>query len=123
MAIVLVVEDEVNVRKLVSVNLMRRGYTVFEASNGEEALSQLRDRRPVLMLLDIKLPDFSGWEVLTRVARDPSIQAPGAVLVMTASLMDAYADPVKYPRVTEVLVKPFSTDQLVAAVKRALGTT
>jgi CheY-like chemotaxis protein len=121
MASILVVEDEAIVRYLVSVNLSRRGYTVLEARNGAEALVQLRHQQPSLMVLDIKLPDFTGWEVLTRLAGDPGIQPPGTVLVMTASVTDAYVDRTQFPNVTEVLVKPFSTEQLVAAVRRALG--
>ena len=120
MITVLVVEDEANIRKLVSVNLAQRGYTVFEAKTGREALAQLRDKRPSLMLLDIKLPDFTGWDVLTQAAGDPTIEARCAVLVMTASLMDAHVDRDRYPNVIEVLVKPFSAAKLVSAVERAL---
>jgi two-component system, OmpR family, KDP operon response regulator KdpE len=120
METVLVVEDEPNVRKLVSVNLAQRGYTVFEAKNGQEALDQLRDKRPSLMVLDIKLPDFSGWDVLNRAAGDPAIETSCSVLVMTASIMDAHVDQARYPNVIEVLIKPFSTGKLVSAVERAL---
>ncbi len=122
MTTVLVVEDEANIRKLVTVNLARRGYTVLEAKNGREALAQLRDKQPSLVLLDIKLPDFTGWDVLARAASDPTIEARYAVLVMTASLMDAHVDRNRYPNVVEVLVKPFSTAKLVSTVERALRT-
>jgi CheY-like chemotaxis protein len=120
MANVLVVEDEPNVRKLVSVNLVRRGYTLHEARDGREALAQLRDRQPDLVMLDIKLPDLTGWEVLDRIAADPDLELGCNVLVMTASIMDAHVDHTKYPAVVGVLVKPFSTVELLAAVTRAL---
>jgi CheY-like chemotaxis protein len=120
MATILVVEDEANIRKLVSINLARRGYTVLEAQNGQEALAQLRDNRPSLVVLDIKLPDFSGWEVLSQAAIDPTIESPCAALVMTASIMDAHVDQDQFPNVVEVLVKPFSAEKLVSAVERAL---
>jgi CheY-like chemotaxis protein len=119
MVTILVVEDESNIRKLVSINLARRGYTVFEAQNGEEALAQLRDKRPSLVVLDIKLPDFSGWDVLSRAAGDPTIETSCA-LVMTASIMDAHVDRNLYPNVVGVLIKPFSTEKLVSAVEHAL---
>ena len=117
---VLIVEDEANVRKLVSVNLTRRGYQVFEAKDGQQALAQLRDRTPSLMVLDIKLPDLSGWDILDRISNDPMIEARFPVLVMTASIMEAHVDPDKFPSVVEVLIKPFSTTKLLSAVERAL---
>jgi CheY-like chemotaxis protein len=120
MADVLVVEDEANVRKLVSVNLSGRGHQLFEAENGAQALAQLHTHPPSLMVLDIKLPDFTGWELLEQVSHDPAIKLNFPVLVITASITDAYVDLASYPWVVEVLIKPFSTTRLLAAVERAL---
>jgi CheY-like chemotaxis protein len=120
MANVLVVEDEANILKLVSVNLLSRGYEVAEAKNGTEALAQLRSKRPSLMVLDIKLPDITGWDVLKQMTRDPMIKPGFPVLIMTASITDAYIDLASYPSVIEVLIKPFSSLKLLSAVERAL---
>lgn len=117
---VLVVEDEANILKLVAVNLSSRGYQVFEAKNGTEALELLRVKAPALMVLDIRLPDFSGWDLLRQMKFDPKIRTQMPVLVMTASLTDAYVDLGAYPSVSEVLIKPFSSIKLLAAVERAL---
>jgi CheY-like chemotaxis protein len=122
MAKVLVVEDEANVRKLVSVNLSGRGHQLFEAKDGAQALAQLHAHPPALMVLDIKLPDSTGWELLDQIAQDPSIKRNFPVLVITASITDAYLDRGRYPPVTEILIKPFSTAQLLEAVDRALKT-
>jgi CheY-like chemotaxis protein len=119
---ILVVDDEPNVRKLVAVNLLCRGYQVFEAKDGSQALAQLRDHDLSLMVLDIKLPDINGWEILNEMKQNPLLNGTFPVLVMTASLMEAQADTESFPRVVEVLMKPFSTDRLVAAVERALRT-
>jgi two-component system, OmpR family, KDP operon response regulator KdpE len=120
MADVLVVEDEANVRKLVSVNLSSRGHQLFEAENGAQALVLLQAHPPALMVLDIKLPDFTGWELLEQVSRDPAIKLDFPVLVITASITDAYVDLAPYPWVVEILIKPFSTSRLLAAVESAL---
>jgi DNA-binding response OmpR family regulator len=117
---VLVVEDEANILKLVAVNLSSRGYQVFEAKNGTEALDLLRTKMPALMVLDIRLPDFTGWDLLKQMKFDPKIKPQIPVLVMTASLNDAYVDLGAYPTVMEVLIKPFSSFKLLAAVERAL---
>ena len=123
MSNILVVEDEANVRKLVTVNLISRGYTVYEAQDVQQALGRLQTQPFDLIVLDIKLPDLTGWDLLAKIAADPALEFSGPVLVMTASIMDAQVDLDRYPRVVEVLVKPFSAAKLVAAIERALHMT
>jgi CheY-like chemotaxis protein len=118
---VLVVEDEANILKLVSVNLLSRGYQVFEAKNGTEALTQLRVSQPSLMVLDIKLSDFTGWELLKRIKTEPLIVKTFPVLIMTASISETSIDLETYPNVVEILIKPFSASRLVTAVERSIG--
>lgn len=117
---VLIVEDEANVLKLVAVNLSSRGYDVLQAVDAEQALEQLSRQTPDLLVLDIKLIDQTGWDLLTQIEKDPAIKADFPVLVMTASATDVHADLEKYPRVVEVLIKPFSAAKLIASVERAL---
>jgi len=118
---VLVVDDEANILTLVSANLQIRGYQVAKAKNGTEALTQLRANPPDLMVLDIKLPDFSGWELLKGIKRDPQITTEFPVLIMTASISETYIDLETYPSVVEILIKPFTTTRLLSAVEHALG--
>jgi CheY-like chemotaxis protein len=72
------------------------------------------------MVLDIKLPDITGWEVLKQIRGDLNITPVFPVLIMTASIMDAYVDSSSYPMVRKVLIKPFSSRQLLTAVEGAL---
>jgi CheY-like chemotaxis protein len=123
MSSILVVEDEANVRKLVTVNLISRSYTVFEAQDVQQALGRLRTQTFDLIVLDIKLPDLTGWDLLAKIAADATIKFDGPVLVMTASIMDAQVDLDQYPMVVGVLVKPFSVTKLIAAIERALQVT
>ncbi len=117
---VLVVEDESNVRKLVVVNLISRGYAVREATDVPQALEQLKTAIPDLMILDIKLPERSGWDLLTQIAADPNITGKFPVLVMTASITEAQVDRDRYANVVDVLIKPFSATRLMTAIERAL---
>ena len=118
---VLVVEDEANILKLVAVNLLSRGYQVAEAKSGTEALTQLRISPPSLMVLDIKLSDFTGWELLKRIKTEPLIVPTFPVLIMTASISETSIDRDTYPNVVEILIKPFSVIRLVTAVERSIG--
>jgi len=123
MSTILVVEDEPNVRKLVIVNFIERGYQVLEAENGRQAIDHLRRQKPALMILDIKLPDLSGWDVLDQLTRVPAFPADFPVLVMTASPVDQKVVLKQYPCVVEILIKPFSTDRLITAAQQALLKT
>ena len=118
---VLVVDDESDILTLVSVNLQIRGYQVAEAKNGTEALARLRVEPPSLMVLDIKLPDVSGWELLKGIREDPQIESGFPVLIMTASISETIIDLETYPSVVDILLKPFSTTKLLSAVERAIG--
>ena len=123
MSTILVVEDEPNVRKFVTVNLVHRGHKVIEAKNGQLALEQLIDQKPELLILDIKLPDLSGWDILNRIITVPARSADFPVLVMTASPVDENNILEQYPSVVEILMKPFNTAQLMTAIQRALSKT
>ncbi len=123
MSNILVVEDEANVRKLVTVNLISRGYTVYEANDVRQAVGRLQTQAFDLIVLDIKLPDLTGWDLLAKITTDRAIEFHGRVLVMTASVMDAQIDLERYPMVVEVLVKPFSAAKLIATIDHALHTT
>ena len=86
-------------------------------------MERLQTQQFDLIVLDIKLPDATGWDLLAKIATDATIEFNGPVLVMTASVMDAQIDLDQYPTVVEVLVKPFSAAKLVAAIERALRLT
>lgn len=120
MAKILIVEDEPNVRKLVVVNLARRGHHVLEAENGQRAWEHLNSQKPALLILDIKLPDLSGWDVLDRISTVPALSTDLSVIVMTASPLDPATVLNKYPFVADIIIKPFNTDKLLMAVQRVL---
>lgn len=83
---ILIVDDYPGARYLRSRILSDAGYEVLEAGNGSEALAIAREVRPALILLDVNLPDISGFEVCTRLRQDPDtalipiIQITGAWL-------------------------------------------
>jgi DNA-binding response OmpR family regulator len=112
---ILVVEDEPNVRKLVTVNLVQRGYQVLEAGDGQTAWEYLSNQNPALLILDIKLPDMTGWDILDQFG-DRNFP----VLVMTATPVDQSSILTQYPCVAEILVKPFNINKLLSAILRVL---
>jgi DNA-binding response OmpR family regulator len=81
---ILVIEDTPDMQKLIESNLSARGHRVIPAVNGELGLSLARQEKPDLILLDIRLPGLTGWEVLTTLKADNNLK-PIPVVVMTAS--------------------------------------
>jgi DNA-binding response OmpR family regulator len=102
------------------VNLERAGYAVERATNGAEALVAIRRARPELVIADVMMPELDGFELLSVIRRDPSLQdIPVIVLVVGASGTDTTA---RYSGIADAcLTKPFNPAALVAEIRRLLG--
>ncbi|MFI5371135.1 MAG: response regulator transcription factor [Candidatus Eisenbacteria bacterium] len=117
--LVMVIEDEKEIRDLVRYNLERSGYHVTTAGDGEQGLQSLFGSRPDVLVLDLMLPGRSGMEVLREVRAEPATRdLPVLVLSARSAEMDKLegfehgAD--------DYLTKPFSPRELVARVKALL---
>ena len=78
---VLVVEDEEDLRNLVADILIDAGHDVTEAKDGGEALEKARDVEPDIILLDVMMPVMDGFEVLTRLRQEPATRSTPVVMV------------------------------------------
>lgn len=113
---VLVVDDELHIRRLIHAALARADYAIVEAENAREALEMLREERPDIVLLDLGLPDRDGLELVPLVKQ----QSETTLIVVSArdatdqkvAALDLGAD--------DYLTKPFDTDELLARVRVAL---
>ena len=120
--IVLVVDDEPQILRVMRASLPIRGYEVLTATSGEDALNQLNKQVPDLVILDLAMPEMSGLEVCRRVREFSSVpiivlSAKGSESDKVAAL-DLGAD--------DYVTKPFGMDELLArarAVLRRLSTT
>ncbi len=120
MPTLLIVEDERNIRRFVVANLVARGYRVLEAESAEDGLVQWQQHKPEALVLDIKLPGMNGWSMLNVVAGNPELpNIP--VIILTASSLSDQPDDLSYTNIVEKLSKPVSVNDLLGAVKKALG--
>ncbi len=114
--LVLAVDDEAGILRLIKLDLAEQGFRVVTASDGEEALRIVGEQRPDIVLLDVLMPEMTGLEVMRRL-RDQS-NAP--VILVTAK--DSDNDKVRGLELgaDDYIVKPFSSDELGARIRAVL---
>ncbi len=116
---ILVVEDERDIAALIAYHLTKEGYRVRTAEGGHEALEAVSAERPDLIVLDLMLPGFSGYEVLGELRRRPELKEV-PVVVLTARREES--DRIKGFELgaDDYLIKPFSPRELVLRVGAVL---
>lgn len=114
---VLVVEDNPQAAKLLTLYIRQAGYDVMVAGSGGEALRLAKRCHPQVITLDLLLPDQDGWEVLTALKRSPSTRDIPVVII---SVLDRQSLGYQLGAV-DYLVKPIDRDTLIHALKRYLG--
>lgn len=112
--IVLVVDDETDIRQALAEVLSSEGFQVVAASDGVEALEQARAYHPQLVLLDLMMPRMNGWEFRQAQKCDPEVSAI-PVVIISALAPDGPCDAEGY------IEKPFDVEVLVNAVRRYAG--
>lgn len=119
---VLIVDDEIDLVRLVQYNLEKEGFVVLTAYDGRGAFHQVRDHHPDLMILDLMLPDVSGIHICKAIKTDSSVKDMPIIMLTARSSegdrvmgFEAGAD--------DYVVKPFSPKELVLRVKAMLGRT
>ena len=119
MATVLVVDDEANIRELVSVYLLSAGFTIEFAADGPSAIEQFHAVAPDLIVLDIMLPGMTGAEVCAQIRAESNVP----ILMLTARDADADKVALLESGADDYIVKPFSPPELVARVRAILRRT
>jgi CheY-like chemotaxis protein len=118
---VLIVDDDACIRLLLVTLLRRAGFQLRQACNGKEALDEMRAGNADLVIMDLTMPEVSGWEVLRVRNVDPSLLRIPVIVVTAINRNQATAD-VAGKRVSAVLGKPFDLDTLLTAVRTTLDS-
>jgi DNA-binding response OmpR family regulator len=119
-ALVLVADDDTDVRELVVFRLERAGYRVVTAQDGKEALDLAIERRPDVCLLDVMMPHLDGYEV-TEQLREHEELAAVPVVLLTASVQPAAVTKGFESGADDYIKKPFSPQELLTRVEAALS--
>ncbi len=118
-ATILIADDEPNILISLEFLMKREGYQVLLARDGQEALDAIHTHRPDLVLLDVMMPQKTGFEVCQEVRASPVIQDT-RILMLTAKGRDTDVAKGLAMGVNAYMTKPFSTRELVDKVREML---
>ncbi len=117
--VILSVDDSASVRQMVKFTLSGAGYTVIEAVDGKDALTKLT--QPVNMVItDLNMPNLDGIGLIRGVRANPACKGIPIVMLTTES-QESRKQEGRQAGATGWIVKPFTTQQLLAVVKRLIG--
>lgn len=116
---ILIVDDEVRMRKIVADFLHREGYEILEASDGIEALDLFADQQPDLLILDVMMPRMDGWQVCREIRKTSKVP----IIMLTARSEEIDELTGFELGADEYIAKPFSPRILVARVNALLRRT
>ena len=118
--VVMVVDDSVTVRKVTSRLLERNGMEVITAKDGLDAVAQLQDHKPDIILLDIEMPRMDGFEVASFVRHDDNLRET-PICMITSRTGEKHRERALAIGVNEYLGKPFQETELLKTIERLTG--
>lgn len=119
-ATVLVVDDDETIQQLLEVNLQMEGYGVAVATDGDEALTTIREMRPACVLLDVMMPGMDGWEVCRQLREDPELDDIPIVFLSARARQDD-VDRGEQVGADAYITKPFDPIELIELIDRLVG--
>jgi CheY-like chemotaxis protein len=119
-ATVLIIDDEIHIRRLISQMLELAGYQVLEAASGPEALRLIEETRPDVITCDIFMPGMTGFDVLEALKSEP-VTAEIPVIMLTALGQEKDTNRAMELGAADYVTKPFGTTKLAETIEQQLG--
>lgn len=120
--LIMIVDDSVTVRKVTSRLLERQGYDIVTAKDGVDAIEQLENVKPDLMLLDIEMPRMDGFEV-TNLVRHHDMHSNLPIIMITSRTGEKHRERAFSLGVTHYMGKPFQETELLANIEQLLAVS
>jgi CheY-like chemotaxis protein len=122
MAKILVAEDERDIRELIGHTLRFAGFEVVLAANGVEAMALVPGEQPDLIILDVRMPKMTGYDVCRQLKGDP-LTGDIPVVFLSAKGQESEIEQGLASGAEEYILKPFAPDELATQVRKVLGRT
>jgi DNA-binding response OmpR family regulator len=120
--VVLVADDDADIRDLVAFKLEQVGFEVIAVEDGQTALEQAQTRRPTLAVLDVSMPGLSGIDVCRMLRSDPAT-ADILIIMLTARVQEQDVEGGFSAGADDYVTKPFSPRELVSRIQALLSRT
>jgi len=118
--IVMVVDDSITMRRVASKLLQRYNYNVVTAKDGVDALAQLEDVKPDVMLLDVEMPRMDGFELATHMQNE-DLYSKIPIIMITSRTGEKHRDRALEIGVTKYMGKPYQEEELIGNIQRAIA--
>ena len=118
---ILVIEDDTFLRELIVQKLLKEGYEVSEAIDGEDGIKKVTEEKPDIILLDIILPGMDGFEVLKKIKEDETVQRIPVIILSNLGQQDDIDKGIKLGAKDYLIKAEFTPGEIVEKVKGALG--
>ena len=120
MTVVLVADDDADIRDLVAFKLEQAGFEVIAVEDGQTALDQARSRQPTLAVLDVSMPGLSGIDVCRMLRSEPAT-AGMLIIMLTARVQEQDVEGGFNAGADDYVTKPFSPRELVTRIQALLS--
>ena len=118
--IVLIVDDDVDIAKMLKVRIEAEGYEFISATEGKEMLEILKTKKPDIILLDIMLPNMDGYSTLREMRKNEKY-TDIPVIILSAKEKKKLGDLFALEKIAFFIEKPFDTKELLEKIKISMG--
>jgi DNA-binding response OmpR family regulator len=117
MTTVLIAEDDLDIRELIVLSLRFAGYDVISAADGQQAVDLTIEEKPDLIILDVRMPRLTGFQVLEQIKSRPEfVDTP--VVILSAKGQESEIQAGLELGATQYILKPFSPDELIQRIRQ-----
>lgn len=117
---ILIVEDDKFLRELISQKLLKEGYEIDSAIDGEEGVKKIKETKPNLVLLDLILPGIDGFEVLSQMKTEPSVSSIPVIILSNLGQKEDVERGLKLGAVDYLIKAHFTPGEIVEKIKEIL---
>ena len=114
---ILIVEDDKFLRELIGQKLLKEGYDIVEAVDGEKGIKSIKDEKPDLVLLDLILPGMDGFEVLIKMKEDTAIAQIPVIILSNLGQKDDIEKGLKMGAVGYLIKAHFTPGEIIDKIK------
>lgn len=117
---ILIIEDDKFLRELISQKILKEGYEIAEAVDGESGLNSAKSEKPELILLDLILPGIDGFEVLARIKSDPEISQIPVIILSNLGQKDDIEKGLKMGAIDFLIKAHFTPAEIIEKIKSVM---